>query len=431
MILHGNQRGGSKDLTSHLMKPENERVIVHEVRGFVADDLQGAFQESYAVSRGTRCKQHLFSLSLNPPKEANASERDFEDAIVQAEKRLGLDGQPRAIVFHEKRGVNGELRKHAHAVWCRIDTDTMKAVQLSHTHRKLRDVSRELYLKHDWSMPDGLRDSKQRDVRNMTLAEWQQAKRCGQNPKDIKAMFQDSWSASDGRAAFGSALLEKGYVLAQGKRGHVAVDHKGEVYPISRWVGLKAKDVRARLGEIEALPSVETAQKQASSLIADRLKELKAEQTSAARSAFAKAAKQRERLNAEKIRAEATIRQSQAERQTAEQAQRDARVRRGVWGLIDRLTGRRNRVLAENRKDVQLKALRDKREREAQEHKHSTALRDLRQQKRESIRPHVKAAHELREDIRSLRDIQPKPQKPLRSQRKTRARSRDGPEPGL
>ncbi|WP_152498916.1 relaxase/mobilization nuclease domain-containing protein [Labrenzia sp. THAF82] len=413
------------------MKSENERVVVHEMRGFVADDLQGAFQESYAVSRGTRCKQHLFSLSLNPPKEADVSAREFEDAITRAEKRLGLDGQPRAIVFHEKRGVDGELRKHAHAVWCRIDTDTMKAVQLSHTHRKLRDVSRELYLKHDWSMPDGLRDSKQRDIRNITLAEWQQAKRSGHNPKHIKAMFQDSWSASDGRAAFGAALLEKGYVLAQGKRGHVAVDHTGEVYPVSRWVGLRTKDVRARLGDIENLPSVEAAQKQASRLIADRLQELKAEQTSAARSAFTKAAKERERLHAERIRAEAALRQSQAERQATEQAEREARIRRGVMGLIDRLTGRRNRLLAENRKDVQLKALRDKREREAQERKHSTALRDLRQQKRESIRPHVKAAHELREDIRALRGVQPKPQKPLRTRRRTRARSRDGPEPGF
>lgn len=131
MILVGGQRGGGADLARHLMKDENERVIVHEVRGFVADDLAGAFQESYAISRGTRCKQHLYSLSLNPPKEADPRQELLVDAVNRAEERLGLSGQPRAIVFHEKRGTDGEVRRHAHAVWCRIDTHKMRAVQMS------------------------------------------------------------------------------------------------------------------------------------------------------------------------------------------------------------------------------------------------------------------------------------------------------------
>ena len=117
MILVGNQRGGARDLAQHLMKPENERVEVAELRGFIADNLDGAFQESYAISRGTKCKQFLFSLSLNPPKDAEVSEDDFRRAINQAEQKLGLAGQPRAIVFHDKRGDDGKLRRHAHAVW--------------------------------------------------------------------------------------------------------------------------------------------------------------------------------------------------------------------------------------------------------------------------------------------------------------------------
>ncbi|SCX54398.1 hypothetical protein SAMN05720354_11439 [Nitrosospira sp. Nsp1] len=50
----------------------------------------------------------------------------FEQAIERAEEKLGLNGQPRAIVFHEKNG-----RRHCHAVWSRIKMDEMKAVQLS------------------------------------------------------------------------------------------------------------------------------------------------------------------------------------------------------------------------------------------------------------------------------------------------------------
>lgn len=123
MILVGNQRGGATDLARHLMKTENERLEVHEVRGFVASDLPGAFRESYAISRSMQCKQHLYSLSLNPPKDESIPNTVFEQAIQQAEERLGLRGRPRAIVFHEKRGDDGELRRHAHAVWCRINTD--------------------------------------------------------------------------------------------------------------------------------------------------------------------------------------------------------------------------------------------------------------------------------------------------------------------
>jgi hypothetical protein len=260
MILVGNQRGGSKDLALHLLKDENEWVEVHEVRGFASRSLLGTFQESYAVSRGTRCKQHLYSLSLSPPKDADVSNETFEDAIDRAEQQLGLTGQPRAIVFHEKRGDDGVLRRHAHAVWCRIDTVQMKARQLSFTHTKLQSLARELYRENEWEMPRGLLQKGYCDPHNFTLAEWQQAKRRGKNPKHLKALFQDAWAISDDQRSFANALLERGFILARGdRRGFVAVDHAGEVYSVSRWVGIKAKEVRAKLGDNQQLPGVTDA----------------------------------------------------------------------------------------------------------------------------------------------------------------------------
>lgn len=92
MILVGNPRGNAKNLALHLLKQENERVEVHEMRGFCSDNLMGAFNESYAMSRATKCKQHLFSLSLNPPKDAEVSNEQFEDAIARVEEKLGLTG---------------------------------------------------------------------------------------------------------------------------------------------------------------------------------------------------------------------------------------------------------------------------------------------------------------------------------------------------
>ena len=74
MILKASQRGGGKRLAAHLLNArDNEHVHVHELRGFTADDLPGAFQEAYAVSRATRAKQFLFSLSLNPPQDKHVA----------------------------------------------------------------------------------------------------------------------------------------------------------------------------------------------------------------------------------------------------------------------------------------------------------------------------------------------------------------------
>jgi hypothetical protein len=53
MILKGNQRAGGSQLAAHLTNlRDNDHVTVHELRGFVSDDLHGAFNEAYAVSRG-------------------------------------------------------------------------------------------------------------------------------------------------------------------------------------------------------------------------------------------------------------------------------------------------------------------------------------------------------------------------------------------
>ena len=89
MILHGNQRGGHGDLVRHLLKPENEHVEVHEVRGFVSDTVAGAFKESYAISRGTKCCQFLFSLSLNALKPRMCRSVSMKTRLCGANKSSG------------------------------------------------------------------------------------------------------------------------------------------------------------------------------------------------------------------------------------------------------------------------------------------------------------------------------------------------------
>lgn len=118
MILKGNQRGDGRELANHLMHgKENEHIELHELRGFAAEDLHGAMQESEAIAKGTRCKNHLFSLSLNPPQDEQVSVETFELAISRIEGELGLEGHLiRAVVIEEKRHFHEPLLRWRTAV---------------------------------------------------------------------------------------------------------------------------------------------------------------------------------------------------------------------------------------------------------------------------------------------------------------------------
>ncbi|MEO1151101.1 MAG: relaxase [Pseudomonadota bacterium] len=360
MILVGSQRGGAKDLALHLMKDENDHVTVHDIRGFASDDLMGALNEAYAVSKGTKCKKFLYSLSLNPPPNETVETGTFETAIGRIEDKLGLTDQPRAIVFHEKEG-----RRHAHAVWSRIDTEQMKAVQISHDYPKLQTVARELYIEHGWKMPHGFIDKNNRDPRNYTLAEWQQAKRVDKHPHEIKRAIADAWAVSDSKASFEHALQDQGYKLARGdRRGFVAVDMHGEAYPIRQHVGKKINAIRERLGEEDTFPSVDdTKARYADEMLSTlgRFQKQLGEQEQRKQEEFetAKAdliTRQRE------DRAEQTLQFEQ--RQLDEARERQNRFRTGIAGLWDRLRGEHKRIRLENERDAQEAIARDSTERE-------------------------------------------------------------------
>ena len=403
MILHGNQRGGAKNLAIHLMKPENERVEVHELRGFVSGTLEGAFQESYALSRATRCKQHLYSLSISPPIDADIAPEHFVDAANRAEQRLGLEDQPRAIVFHDKRGDDGQLRRHAHAVWCRIDPETMTAKQLSYDKMKLREVSRDLHIEHNLKMPAGLVNSKDRNPRNYTLEQWQQCKRAEKDPKQVKEAFQDCWAISDSKAAFEKALEERGYFLAQGRRGHVAVDYKGEKYAVSRYVGIKAKEVRARLGDAKNNPSLEMAETRAKQQVTDRLKELEAAQRREFEQKRQKAIEDKKRQDTEQAKAQEQLEKKQVEQEKQQADLQASRIRHGILGFWDKLTGRRKKIEAENALEVQ--QAKEQRQKEADNLARQQALEQNRRKEKAKAerRRNVEAVQEPRTDIKQIR----------------------------
>jgi len=345
MILKASQRGGAKQLGQHLLKTdENEHVEVHEISGFVSDDLMGAMKEAYALSLGTKCRQHLFSVSLNPPENESVRIEVFEKACDKIAEQMGLMGQPRMIVFHEKEG-----RRHAHAVWSRIDPETMTAKPLPFFKRTLNAIAKELYLENGWQMPDGFRDAKLRDPRNFTLDEWQRAKRAGLDARELRATVQECWTMSDNGPAFAKALEERGLFLAQGdRRGHVALSIEGEAFSIAKLVGKRNKETNARLGDPKQYRSVADTIRYIGETVAPRLSRYISEAKRIAHNAMKPLNEQKQAMKAVHQAERQKLDRMQRERHLSEQKARSARVRTGAKGVWDILTGRYFKVRKQN-----------------------------------------------------------------------------------
>ncbi|MFP7675138.1 relaxase/mobilization nuclease domain-containing protein [Marivita sp. S0852] len=362
MILKAKERGNAPQLARYLMTmADNDHVELHDLRGFVADDLSGAFLEAHAVAQGTRCENYMFSISLNPPQTEQVGTDAFDIAIEKVEQALGLTGQPRAIVFHEKDG-----RRHAHAVWSRIDSEQMRAINLSHFKTKLRDVSRDLFIENGWELPRGLEDKRLRDPLAFTRAEWQQARRAGLDPKELKAVFQKAWEASDNREAFAQALGERGFQLAKGdRRGFVAVDYRGEVCAVSRYAGVKTKDVAAKLGDPSDLKSVDDVREELAARMTNKLEVfIKDAEREARKQVAALDFKKAELVGKQRAEREA-LADTQKARWQAETQARAARLPKGIKGVWHRLTGRYGKIRAQNEAEALAGVQRDRAEKDA------------------------------------------------------------------
>ena len=264
MIPKGNQRGGGQQLATHLLNSyDNELIEIADLRGAVASDLHGAFAEWRAQSKATKCRKYLYSLSVNPDHRQGPFAREqYYDFIARVEKKLGLANQPRAVVFHTKQG-----RAHCHVVWSRIDTDKLKAVQLSNDHQSLRTVAQEFAKDHGITLPDSMSKNRGKDrfkdrEKREDLSDKQQQERSGWTKQQHKDAITALWKENGTGQSFVQALEGSGYYLARGDKEnptYVVIDWCGEVHSLARRIeGAKTKDIKARLVDypIDQLRSV-------------------------------------------------------------------------------------------------------------------------------------------------------------------------------
>jgi Relaxase/Mobilisation nuclease domain len=277
MIAKGNQRGGGQQLAAHLLNAyDNESIELADLRGAVAPDIAGAFAEWFVQSKATKAEKYLYSLSINPDQSQGKMTRDqYLDFIGRVEKRLGLQNQPRAVVFHVKQG-----REHCHVVWSRIDTERMRAVQLSNDHLELRSVSQEFAKDYGLELPEEMKDNrgrkkydKKKERSNYT--EKQQQERSGFKKADRVKSITDAWNTTRTAEDFIRALEAKDFYLARGdQRAYVVVDLAGAVHSLSKQIkGLRREDLTARFAGLPPgrLPGVAKAQAHARQMREDRV----------------------------------------------------------------------------------------------------------------------------------------------------------------
>jgi hypothetical protein len=252
VIIKGTSVAGARRLATHLTRTDtNERAEVREIRGTAAEDLRGALLEMEAVAAGARTTKPFYHGSINTKEDERLTDEQRNHAIDKLEDALGLTGQPRVVVVHEKEG-----REHWHIVWSRIDLDRMAAISDSHNYRKHEEVARSLEREFGLERVQGAhaeREGKERPERTPSHREMLQAERTGVTPQQAKEFITGIWNDTKNGKEFQAELEKNGWLLARGdRRDFVAIDPTGGVHSIARRIeGAKVAEVRTRFADLD------------------------------------------------------------------------------------------------------------------------------------------------------------------------------------
>jgi hypothetical protein len=273
MIIKGSARSGPKQLATHLQRADtNERVVVLELQSG-SRDLAATFRDWQTLAEGTRGSKGLYHVNIDPDARYTMTPAQWTRAVEVLEKELGLEGQPRAVVMHEKHG-----REHIHVVWARTDIDTMTMRSDSQNYAAHERASAALEREFGHEAVPGKHAKRDREKQpefpkaELHHDEWQQAERAGVSIEERREQVGALHRASDNGLAFKAALEEAGYVLAQGdRRDFVIVDQLGEIHSLGRQLkGVTAPQLREFMVDVDRAQLPTPAEAAALQRAADR-----------------------------------------------------------------------------------------------------------------------------------------------------------------
>jgi hypothetical protein len=209
-----------------------------------------------AVASASRCQRNfMYQANINPRIGEVLTRAQAIEAFDVLGRNLRLDGHQRVIVQHEKLG-----RRHFHAIWNRVDIETLKVTDIGGNYRVHEATARELEARFGLEptpRPAGPRE------RSPELWELRAAARSGIKIDDLKAELTRLWHGTDSGQAFKAALEARGYILARGdRRDFCVVDRAGTAHSLAKRLdGVRTKELRVRMADVdrEGLPSVAEA----------------------------------------------------------------------------------------------------------------------------------------------------------------------------
>jgi Relaxase/Mobilisation nuclease domain len=256
MILKGVTRKDGCQLASYLLSAKNEQVHVLDIRGTVITDrdatgLKSALRDMDEYGKMTLAKKSIFHLAVNPSEHDKLTSQDWQYAVARTEQALGLQDHPRVVVSHVYKG-----REHLHIVWSRVDVDTRKCAQLSHTHLKLCSVAREIEKELGFTQVPARAKREPQATRRPKAREREvekfQTERVGPSREDLKAAVNAAWQRSTSGREFKAQIEAAGYRLVQGDRCPLVMEPNLEAHSPARLVeSIKVRDVRDKCGDLE------------------------------------------------------------------------------------------------------------------------------------------------------------------------------------
>ena len=196
----------------------------------------------------------------------------------------------------------------------------------------------------------------------------------------------------------------------------MAVDFEGEVYSLSRWLGVKKKELKQKLGDHEELPSADQAREFLQSRMRQGTEQLLAEK----RAMFKERKKPvvqelRQLVNIQRQEREELL-ERQRERWVTETKARAGRFAKGMTGIWDMMSGKNAEIREINEQEAAAAHNRDRAEMEAMVRRHLDESRDLHKTLNFYKTQHREEEWQLKKQIAGHINAATAPEKPKDSQ---------------
>ena len=273
MIIKANRHSNPTKLASYLMSggKHGERVEAPILRSFSeAENIFDAFRDIEILTGGTKAENPFLHVQIRLPGGEQITREQWEQTADRTQKRLGLDGQPRADVYHvdEKTG-----ERHLHLALSLIDEQTMQAKPLPFFKYRLKALARELENEFEITRVTNEREGPVKYA--ATKNEERQAQRLGFDKEAIRNTIRACHDHSDCGRSFDDALADQGLILAQGtRRDYVVVDPTGGIHALGkRILGISAGQLRDKLADLDRdnIPTIQQARELMLDLPRDRV----------------------------------------------------------------------------------------------------------------------------------------------------------------